>query len=233
MLSLKLRGAGLSCLILAGVLASPSPGAEPAAEKAKPTKAAAAQAADATATVPAQRGHGYRGGRGGGYGYRGGRGAGAARGGGQGGPWRGGGGPDAQFEADRTLFHQLLDNRQAIRRKVKKLDDGVETLTESDDPDVARAIQKHVASMKRRVENGQPIHMRDPLFRAVFGVATKIQMKVKHTKKGVRVVETSEDDDVARLIQAHAEVVSLFLANGPVEVRNNHEVPRPAKGDAP
>jgi hypothetical protein len=69
------------------------------------------------------------------------------------GPGRGGRGPDAAFEADRDVFRSLLEDHQVIRRTVTKRDDGVETVTESDDPNVALAIQGHLAAMRRRVEN--------------------------------------------------------------------------------
>jgi hypothetical protein len=62
---------------------------------------------------------------------------------------RGPGGNPA-FAADRDLFHDLLQHRADIRRDVKKTDQGVETLTESDKPEVAMAIQTHVASMEKR-----------------------------------------------------------------------------------
>jgi hypothetical protein len=175
---------------------------------------------------PAGQGRGRR--------WRGGRGPGAAGGGGFGrghGQGRGASSADTgsaeAFERDRDSFHFLLDNRDAIKRKVKKIAEGVETLTESDDPKIAARIQEHVESMKSRVEEGRPIHMRDPLFAAVFSNAKKISMKIEKTQKGVRVVETSVDPYVARLIQAHAEVVNLFVANGRPEARKNHTVPEP------
>ncbi len=122
------------------------------------------------------------------------------------------------------LFHFLLNNRQNITPKVTKLPNGVETLTESADPAVAGKIQAHVASMYKRLEDGRPIHARDPLFAEIFRNKDKITMKLEKTDSGVR-VETSNDAYVARLIQAHAEVVSRFLKNGPLEVRKNHAVP--------
>jgi hypothetical protein len=124
------------------------------------------------------------------------------------------------------MFHFLLDNRQAIRRTVNKIDGGVETVTESDDPKIAATIQEHVASMKQRVEQGRPIHLRDPLFAAVFANAGTISLKYEKTDKGVRVVETSTDPHVGRLIQAHAEVVNLFIAHGRSEAQKNHAVPQ-------
>jgi uncharacterized protein len=139
---------------------------------------------------------------------------------------RGGPGPDATFLADREIFHSLLEDHQQIQRTVTKRPDGVETLTESDDPNVALAIQGHVAAMHDRVKKIMPIHMRDPLFAAVFGHTTKIKMEIKNTKKGVRVVETSDDPYVAKLIQAHAKVVSKFVANGFPEAQQDHNVPK-------
>lgn len=127
--------------------------------------------------------------------------------------------------ADRELFHYLLDQRDVIRREVKQLDNGIESLTESDDPEVAKAIQQHVASMKQRVEEGRPIRMRDPLFAAIFQHADKIKLETEPTEHGARVVETSTDPYVVQLIQTHADVVSRFLKYGYEEAEANHPVP--------
>lgn len=132
---------------------------------------------------------------------------------------------DPSHRADMEVFHALLDHRDQIRRTVTNRPDGVETLTESDDPDVVKLLQTHVNAMYGRVEEGHPIHVRDPLFRAVFENADKIVMKQELTPKGLRVVETSADPWVAKLIQAHAEVVNLFVKNGRAEMMKNHEVP--------
>jgi hypothetical protein len=134
-------------------------------------------------------------------------------------------GGDAAFAADRNLFHQLLHHRADIRRDVKKTDNGVETLTESDKPEVAATIQNHVASMEKRVKEKQPIHLRDPLFAEVFRNSDKIKFVYEKTEKGMRVTETSEDAYTVKLIQAHADVVSLFLKNGFSEVQKNHALP--------
>ena len=134
-------------------------------------------------------------------------------------------GSDPAFAADRDLFHDLLEHRADIRREVKKKDHGVETLTESDKPEVAAVIQKHVASMEKRVKDKKPIHLRDPLFAEVFRHADQIKFVYEKTEKGMRVTETSDDPYVARLIQAHAEVVSLFVKKGFEEVRRNHDLP--------
>jgi len=132
---------------------------------------------------------------------------------------------DDDHMADMQVFHTLLERRAEIRRSVTLRPDGVETLTESDAADLAGLIKGHVASMYRRVAEGRPIHQRDPLFREVFAHREKIRMEVEQTSRGVRVVEHSDDPYVASLIQAHARVVDLFVANGMKEMHTDHAVP--------
>jgi hypothetical protein len=134
-------------------------------------------------------------------------------------------GKDAAQRADMELVHFLLDHRKEITRKVTNLPNGIETQTESDNPKVAEKLQAHVQSMYQRVEEKRPIHARDPLFAEIFRNTHKIKMKLEKTKTGVKVIETSEDPYVAKLIQAHAEVVNLFLKNGRLEMMKDHPLP--------
>jgi hypothetical protein len=125
------------------------------------------------------------------------------------------------------IFHALFEGRASITRTVTALDNGVDTLTESSDPGVTSLLQTHVAAMVARVEQARPIHQRDPLFREIFRNASKIEVRVEHTARGVRVIETSTDPYVVRLIKAHAEVVDRFIANGHAEMMRDHPVPGP------
>ncbi len=134
-------------------------------------------------------------------------------------------GKDAAHRADMELFHYLLDHRAEISRRVTDLPNGVETLTESGNPEVTKKLQAHVRSMYRRVEDGRPIHARDPLFAEIFRHANKITMRLEKTARGVKVSETSADPYVANLIRAHARVVDQFLKNGRAEMRKNHPLP--------
>ncbi|HQR05321.1 MAG TPA: hypothetical protein PLN21_00795 [Gemmatales bacterium] len=79
--------------------------------------------------------------------------------------------------------------------------------------------------MHKRVKDGRGIHLRDPLFAAIFRNTKSITMNVEQTEKGVKVVEISTQPYVAKLIQAHAEVVSKFVELGHSEVQKNHPVP--------
>lgn len=134
-------------------------------------------------------------------------------------------GPGPEMRADQEVFHFLLEHHAEIRRSVKKLESGVETVTESDKPEVAAKIQEHVAAMHQRVEEGRGLRYWDELFVAIFKKHASIKMTVENTKLGVKVTETSDDKAAVVLIQAHAEVVSLFVKNGFDEAHKNHPVP--------
>jgi hypothetical protein len=58
------------------------------------------------------------------------------------------GGMDERHDEDRDVFHFLLTHHQKITRSVKELPNGVETLTESNDPEVSEKIKEHVEWMK-------------------------------------------------------------------------------------
>lgn len=118
---------------------------------------------------------------------------------------------DGAHAADMQVFHQLFDDRTEIARQVVMRPDGVETVTESTNREVIRLLQTHVTSMLARVKEGQPIHRRDPLFAELFRYANQIEAKYDLTPGGVRVIETSPDAYVVKLLQAHAEVVSAFI----------------------
>lgn len=136
---------------------------------------------------------------------------------------------DGAHGADMQIFHALFDARDRITRQVTRLDNGVETVTESSDPAVARLIQAHVVAMSARLKERQPIHQRDPLFREIFAHADDIAMQHELTATGVKVVETSSSPYVAALIQQHADVISRYLANGRAEMMRDHPVPAQAR----
>ncbi|MGI9474866.1 MAG: DsrE family protein, partial [Rubripirellula sp.] len=133
---------------------------------------------------------------------------------------------DDRHQEDHDVFQFLLQNHGTITRKVTPLKNGVDTLTESSKPEVAEKIKEHVEWMKFRVEENHPIRMRDPLFAEIFQHTDKIEMTYTDTERGVRVIETSDDPYVAKLIQAHAEAVSGFVERGFAEAMKNHAVPR-------
>jgi hypothetical protein len=126
---------------------------------------------------------------------------------------------------DRDVFQTLLGSHELIRREVKEIPNGIEAVTESDNAEVAELIQDHVAAMKVRIENGYRLRQWDPIFVAIFDHADKIRMEYEKTPKGMKVREVSDDPYVARLIQAHAKMVSGFAARGVEESKLAHEPP--------
>lgn len=126
---------------------------------------------------------------------------------------------------DMQTIHALFDNHKSITRTIKKIDKGIETLTESDDPKVQAMIKEHVAAMYKRLENKQPIRMWDPLYAELFKQADKLKMELLPTAKGMKVIETSDDPWVVKLIQSHAEGVSEFVKEGMTVMHKEHPLP--------
>ena len=153
------------------------------------------------------------------------RGRGKGFGRGFGGPGNHGHGQDERHDADHDVLQYLLTNHKKITRTVKELPDGVETLTQSDDPEIAAKIKEHVKWMEHRIKERNPIRMRDPLFAEIFKHTEKISMRREEVKNGIRVIETSDDPYVAKLIKEHAKVVSGFVERGFSEAMKNHAVP--------
>ncbi len=118
-----------------------------------------------------------------------------------------------------------LSGQRTDAQTDKNIENGVEAITESDDPKVQKLIAKHVWAMQRRLENKQPIRMWDPLFAEIFKYSGKIKMQITKTTKGVKVIETSSDPYVVKLIQSHAQGVSEFIKEGPPSMHKSHELP--------
>lgn len=122
-------------------------------------------------------------------------------------------------------IHALFDQHDKITRTIKNTENGVETLTESEDPKVQAMIAEHAWAMQKLLENKQPIRQWDPLFAELFKYADKIKLQITRTPKGVKVVETSSDAYVVKLMQAHAQGVSEFVEEGMPSMHKTHELP--------
>lgn len=118
--------------------------------------------------------------------------------------------------AERQDLHTLFFNHAAIKRTVTNLPNGIRTVTESDDPAVAKTIKEHVAGMLQRVaekrDPGMPIE--SPSLRAIFANYDKIKTQVEQTEKGAIVTQTSDDATAVAVLQKHAGEVSDFADRG-------------------
>lgn len=132
-----------------------------------------------------------------------------------------GGGPmagrmqhDEAFAADMRLVHEMLAYNERIKRTVTNLPDGIRTVTESDDAQVAQSIVAHVASMEKRLGEGRVFNLFSPTLPVLFEKKDRIRTKVEATDKGVTVVQTSDDAEVVAALQAHALEVSELARDG-------------------
>lgn len=125
--------------------------------------------------------------------------------------------------AIRALVH---DYRQDLVREIVDVDGGVATTTRSPgNPQAVRVLRQHVDEMKALLESGRRIRGWDPLFSEIFDHYAEIEMVIEPLEDGVRVVETSANPEVVKLIRAHARRVSDFMARGPQAVHEPSALP--------
>lgn len=118
--------------------------------------------------------------------------------------------------SERNDLHELFANHDKIKRTVTNLPDGIRTVTESDDPQVAATIQKHVAEMGQRVEEGRDpgLPIETPALHAIFRLKDKIKTAYEATEKGIIVVQTSADPAAVKALQDHAAEVTDLAQRG-------------------
>ena len=126
---------------------------------------------------------------------------------------------DAGSSADMGLVHDLLTNHTKIKRSVTNLPNGIKTVTESDDPEVARTIKAHVASMSERLKDGREFNIFSTTLPVLFENRDKIKSEVTVTEKGSVVTRTSTDAKVVAALQGHAAEVTELAQEGPVAMQ--------------
>jgi hypothetical protein len=123
---------------------------------------------------------------------------------------------DAAFQADMQLVHEMLAGHDKIKRSVENIPDGIRTVTESDDPQVAEALKAHVASMEQRLKDGRIFNLFSSTLPVLFDNRDKIKTTVEMTQKGAVVMQTSTDAKVVAALQAHAGEVDELARDGMV-----------------
>lgn len=117
---------------------------------------------------------------------------------------------------EMSIIHELMMNHDRIRRSVTNLPDGIRTVTESDDPALARTIQDHVAQADARVaaasDPGLP--MESDALRTIIRNGRTVTTTIERTPKGAIVVQTSTDAETVRALQQHASEVTALVERG-------------------
>ena len=132
------------------------------------------------------------------------------------GPGTMGSGQDSSTMAEMGIIHELMVNHDRVKRTVTNLSDGIRTVTESDDPQTAKLIKEHVASMDRRVrtKDDPGLPMESPALKKILRNGDKIQSAVETTAKGVVVVQRSTDPETVAALKQHASEVSDLVKGG-------------------
>ena len=136
------------------------------------------------------------------------------KGGGQGGGPGGGGFQEA--------IHKLFDNHEKIKRTVEMTDSGYKSRTVSDDPEIAKTLQKHVKEMRERLGAGMMIRRWDPAFAELVEHYKDIDHEFKEVEGGVEMVAKGKTPDAIKVVQNHAKIVSRFAKLGPDEMHESH-----------
>ena len=118
--------------------------------------------------------------------------------------------------AEMGTIHELMIRHEQITRTVTNLPDGIRATTESDDPEVAKLIKKHVAEMNQRVREGNDpgLPIESDALRTIFRNKDKISTRVETTERGTVVTQTSEDAETVAALQVHAAEVSDLARDG-------------------
>ena len=119
---------------------------------------------------------------------------------------------------ERRDIQGLLFNHDRIKRTVTNLPDGIRTVTESDDPEIAATIKRHVAEMGRRVEEGRDpdLPIESSALHSIFRDKDKIKTAYETTEKGIMVVQTSANAIAVKALQDHAAEVTDLAQRGMV-----------------
>lgn len=115
-------------------------------------------------------------------------------------------------------IHGMLLNHDRIKRTVTNLPNGIRTVTESDDPEIAATIASHVAGMGKRVKEGRDpdLPIQSPTLKIIFKNRDKITTTYESTPKGIVVVQTSDDAETVAALQKHAAEVTDLANRGMV-----------------
>lgn len=136
------------------------------------------------------------------------------------GPGRGpGGGGMGGFQG---AIHKLFDNHTKIKRTVEMTDTGYKARTVSDDPEIAKTLQKHVKEMRERIGAGMMIRRWDPAFAELVEHYKEIDHEFQEVDGGVEMIAKGKTPEAIKVAKNHARIVSDFVAKGPVQMHESH-----------
>lgn len=124
-----------------------------------------------------------------------------------------------EVEEMRQMFLRHPD----IRRSVTNLPDGIVTVTESGDPELAGLIASHVSGMIARIEDNRDpqVPIQSETLAILFANRALIRSEIEPTATGVKVTQRSDDPETVAALQRHAAEVSDLAARGMAAVHDS------------
>ena len=128
-------------------------------------------------------------------------------------------GADTTQTEERELA-LLFANHQLLSREVTHLADGIETLTESDSPELAAILISHVVGMISRADTGRDpgVLIQSQTLDELFQNRSNIQTHIETTEKGIRVVQTASHPASILALHTHADEVTDRVERGMMSV---------------
>jgi uncharacterized protein YdcH (DUF465 family) len=111
---------------------------------------------------------------------------------------------------------EIFRSHEGISRRVTNVQNGIVTTTEAEDETLREAIVSHVSMMVTRLQEGRnpEVIIQSPTLDALFDFYDEIDTEIETTELGVKVVQTSSNPKVVRLLQIHAAEVSDMANRG-------------------
>lgn len=123
-------------------------------------------------------------------------------------------------EKEENDLKTIFRTHKEINREVIKLENGIKTITESNNSRLRSAIIDHVSMMVTRLEEGKnpKVFIQTPILDRLFEFYDVINTELEVTEKGIIVIQTSNNEKVVKLLQMHADEVSDMSKRGMIAV---------------
>jgi hypothetical protein len=123
-------------------------------------------------------------------------------------------------EQEVNDLKEIFRSHKGIIRAVSNLESGIVTITEAENETLREAIVSHVTMMVTRLQEGKnpEVIIQSPTLNALFDVYEEIDTDIELTNMGIKVIQTSTNPEVVKLLQKHAAEVSDMSKRGMVAV---------------
>ena len=122
------------------------------------------------------------------------------------------------------MIHGLFDVHEKITRYVEDTEEGYRSVTTSDDPEVAKMLQKHVSQMEGRMMDGRMVRRWDPAYVEFVSHYDDVTIDITNLANGVSFVAVGKTEEAKKVLRNHAQIISKFVEKGWAE----HDFAHPA-----